>query len=885
MTSPAERYAAAKKRAHVESTLFGRFRKSYDFELDDFQADSCIALEQGRAVLVAAPTGAGKTIVGEFAAFLAVEHGMKCFYTTPIKALSNQKYAEFVETYGSQNVGLLTGDISINGEAAIVVMTTEVLRNMIYAGSNTLDELEYVVLDEVHYLGDKFRGPVWEEVIIHLPEQVTVVSLSATVSNAEEFGEWIESVRGRNETIVSETRPVPLWQHVMVGSTLYDLFEEDGEVSRELVRAGRNAERGSAKGFRRAYTPSRSEVVELLEAEGLLPGITFIFSRAGCEAAVRQILNSGIKLTTQEERARIRNVIQNRCSGLPPEDLGILGFLEWQDALERGVAAHHAGLIPIFKETVEELFQQGLIKVVFATETLALGINMPAKSVVLERLVKWNGEGHVDISPGEFTQLTGRAGRRGIDIEGHAVVLWADGQDGKSIAGLASTRTYPLRSAFQPTYNMSINLIERLGKDRARNSLETSFAQFQADKSVVGIARNIQRHEEGIRGFERSMECHLGNFSEYADLRSAIKRREQELTKRGSQARRAEVARSLETLKRGDVIVITGGRRAGLGIVLDPGVGVGFDGLRPSILTIDKHVARLSVQDFRDPVEVVARVKIASHFDARSSRGRKELAKELHGLQLEKQNKDRPSAEDDGELLHLRHEMRKHPCHNCEDREDHARWGERRNKALREIASLREQVSSRTNVIARKFDRICRVLDELEYLSDGSVTDKGLALRKIYSDFDLLTVICLENAIWDGLEPAELAAIASLFTYEGRGEDRLSPKMPSGRVRDVVVAVVREWSKLADIEARHSLPHAREIDAGFAQPIYRWALGNSLESVLKDCDISAGDFVRNTNQLIDFLGQIASLDLPISATARDAVGRLRRGVVANLGAL
>jgi len=527
MTSPAEKYAAAKKRAQVESTLFGRFRKSYDFELDDFQADSCISLEQGRAVLVAAPTGAGKTIVGEFAAFLAMEHGMKCFYTTPIKALSNQKYAEFVETYGNENVGLLTGDLSINGEASIVVMTTEVLRNMIYAGSSTLDELEYVVLDEVHYLGDKFRGPVWEEVIIHLPEQVTVVSLSATVSNAEEFGEWIESVRGRTETIVSETRPVPLWQHVMVGSTLYNLFEEDGEVNRELVRAGRNAQRGSAKGFRRAYTPSRSEVVALLEAEGLLPGITFIFSRAGCEAAVRQILNSGIKLTTQDERSRIRNVIQDKCAGLPPEDLGILGFLEWQDALERGVAAHHAGLIPVFKETVEELFQQGLIKVVFATETLALGINMPAKSVVLERLVKWNGEGHVDISPGEFTQLTGRAGRRGIDIEGHAVVLWADGQDGKSIAGLASTRTYPLRSAFQPTYNMSINLIERLGRDRARNSLETSFAQFQADKSVVGIARNIQRHEEGIRGFEKSMECHLGDFAEYANLRSAIKRREQ----------------------------------------------------------------------------------------------------------------------------------------------------------------------------------------------------------------------------------------------------------------------------------------------------------------------------------------------------------------------
>ena len=402
---------------------------------------------------------------------------------------------------------------------------------------------------------------------------------------------------------------------------------------------------------------------------------------------------------------------------------------------------------------------------------------------------------------------------------------------------------------------------------------------------MVGIARNIQRHDEGIRGFERSMECHLGDFSEYANLRSSIKQREQELTKRGSQARRAEVARSLELLKRGDVIIISAGRRAGFGIVLDPGVGVGFDGLRPSILTIDKHVARLSLQDFRDPVEVVARLKIPGHFDPRSSRGRKDLAKELHGLQLEKRSKERPSAEDDAELLHLRHEMRKHDCHNCPDREDHARWGERRNKAMKEIALLRDQVSTRTHVIARKFDRICRVLEELEYLHEGVVTEKGLALRKIYSDFDLLTVVCLEKGLWDDLDSAELAAVASLFTYEGRGEDRLSPKMPSGRVRDVVVSVVREWANLGDVEARHSLPHAREIDAGFAHPIYRWALGNSLEGVLRECDISAGDFVRNTNQLIDFLGQISSLDLPVSRNAKEAIGRLRRGVVANLALL
>lgn len=535
--TPAERYARAKKRtAHP---LTNDFIAQFDFGFDDFQIAACHAVEEGRGVLVAAPTGAGKTVVGEFAAFSSLARGKKCFYTTPIKALSNQKFHEFVERFGEDRVGLLTGDTNINSDAEIMVMTTEVLRNMLYANSSTLLNLGAVVMDEVHYLADKFRGAVWEEVLIHLMESVQVISLSATVSNAEEFGEWLGEVRGHTDVIVSEVRPIPLYQHVMIGNRLIDLFSEPGRVNPEILGLERQA-------LRRVRTPrhrgdrfgqdqdrlSRDEVIEKLQRENLLPAITFIFSRAGCDAAVKQCLQAGIKLTNAEERIEIMNTATSYNQNIAEEDLEVLGYREWLMALERGIAAHHAGLLPSFKAAVEDLFQRGLVKAVFATETLALGINMPARTVVLEKLTKWNGEGHVSITPGEYTQLTGRAGRRGIDIEGNAVVLWSPTVDSATAAGLASTRTYPLRSSFTPSYNMSINLIARFGRDRARTSLESSFAQFQADRAVVGLVKQIRKNDLAASEQLESAVCHLGNFEEYARIRMEIKDTERLLSKR-----------------------------------------------------------------------------------------------------------------------------------------------------------------------------------------------------------------------------------------------------------------------------------------------------------------------------------------------------------------
>ena len=567
--SPAERYAASRARARTPELT--RFEQRLDIGLDDFQREACRTLEEGRSVLVAAPTGAGKTIVAEFAVHLALtEKRAKVFYTTPMKALSNQKYSELAATHGSENVGLLTGDTNINSSARIVVMTTEVLRNMLYADSDLLTDLAYVVMDEVHYLADRFRGAVWEEVIIHLPRVVRMVSLSATVSNAEEFGDWLQAVRGDTDVIVSERRPVPLEQHVLVKGKLVELFDgaqspdAPPRVNPELVRLASAGSRGAGtfrgpqrgRGQRQGDAfrdrVSRSEVVRLLGDRHLLPAIFFVFSRVGCDQAVEQVLRSDVVLTERWERDEIRHIVEERCAGLRDEDLGVLGYYAWLDGLERGVAAHHAGMIPTFKEVVEELFQRKLLRVVFATETLALGVNMPARTVVLEKLEKFNGEARVPITPGEYTQLTGRAGRRGIDVEGHSVIQWVAGLDPQAVASLASRRSYPLNSSFRPTYNMAVNLIEQFGRDRTREILESSFAQFQADRAVVDLARKIREQEKSLAGYAEAMTCHLGDFAEYAGIRREVSdlERKQARVQEGSRGERERRQRRITELRR-----------------------------------------------------------------------------------------------------------------------------------------------------------------------------------------------------------------------------------------------------------------------------------------------------------------------------------------------
>ncbi|MDN5893408.1 MAG: DEAD/DEAH box helicase [Nocardioides sp.] len=894
--------------------IYAAFTELYDFPLDDFQRRACLEVEDGKGVLVAAPTGSGKTIVGEFAVHLALETGRKCFYTTPIKALSNQKYADLVARYGADQVGLLTGDNTINGEAPIVVMTTEVLRNMLYAASRTLVGLGFVVMDEVHYLADRARGAVWEEVIIHLPDSVSVVSLSATVSNAEEFGEWLATVRGDTSTIVEEKRPVPLFQHVMVGKKLHDLFDDEEAlaqagfaqegalVNKDLLKVARddwastrfkdrrdkkgNRGRGSRPQGRRLYQPTRFDMISRLDAEGLLPAIVFIFSRVGCDAAVTQCLNANLRLTTDAERREIRAFVEEKCRHLPDEDLQVLGYPEFLEGLMRGVAAHHAGMLPTFKECVEELYLRGLCRAVFATETLALGINMPARTVVIEKLSKWNGEAHVDLTPGQYTQLTGRAGRRGLDVEGHGVVLWQQGMNPKEVAGLASTRTYPLRSSFRPSYNMAVNLVHQFGRERSRELLESSFAQFQADKAVVGLARKLRKSQDALDGYAEAATCDRGDFMEYAALRRRISDAEKNAAKSRRYDRQVEAVQSLERLKIGDVIEIPAGKFAGLAVVVDPGLG--GDAPRPFVVTAERQARRLNLGDFPTAVEPITRIRIPKSFSGRNPQMRRDLASTLrertHGLTPPPSSKGPGKGDrESDEIAQLRREMKAHPCHECPDREDHARWGERWFKLDRDTKTLKRRVEQRTNTIARQFDRVCEVLTILEYLEGDSVTERGSHLRRIYSDMDLVASEAIRQGLWAHLDPSELAAVLSAMVFEARRpDDARSPRIPGDRIKQALRDLVHLWSDLDELERGQHLDFLREPDAGFVWAAYRWAEGDALDDVIGVIDLSAGDFVRVMKQLVDLCLQIgdAAAGTPLRKTARQAAERLRRGVVA-----
>ncbi|MBC9935428.1 MULTISPECIES: DEAD/DEAH box helicase [unclassified Leucobacter] len=809
----------------VEHPALAAYEARIRFPLDAFQRAACESLEEGRSVLVAAPTGAGKTAIAEFSVALARrERDARVFYTAPIKALSNQKFHELAQEYGEDQVGLLTGDVNIRGDAPIVVMTTEVLRNMIYADSTALADLAFVILDEVHFLGDRFRGAVWEEIILHLPCHVRLVSLSATVSNAEEFGDWMHAIRGDTDVIVSEHRPVPLYQHVLTKRALLPLIvDREGELSThgrlnpEVIRLGGHggsSERGGRGGFddrgrrgrggrQRGHAPqrhstgriSRADIVRALDETELTPAIVFIFSRNGCDQAVRQALYEGIRLTTREERDEIRDVAQAAVAELSDEDLAVLGYHEWLSGLERGIAAHHAGLIPVFKSVVETLFQRRLVKAVFATETLALGINMPARSVVIEQLEKFNGERRAPLTTGEYTQLTGRAGRRGIDTEGHAVVVWSDAVDPEALAHLASKRSTPMKSSFRPTYNMSVNLLDRVGITAARSLLEQSFAQFQADRSVVDIARQVRAAEESLAGYESSMHCELGDFLEYAKLR-----------------------RDLESIERGETAVRGAGGRRGSG------------------------------SDRRERVS-----------------------------QLRRQLQQHPCASCPDLRAHERWAGRWFGLKRTTEQQ------------VREIRSRTGTIARTFDrVVDLLLERgyLSRAVTASGESESITVEPWGAVLRRVYGERDLLVAECLRRASWNGIDAAGLAALSCALTYEPRRDDEnADPELPRGSFREAFAQTLTIWAELDDLEERHRLPRTQLPHAGLALAMHGWAKGDSLATTLERSDLGVGDFVRWSKQTIDLLDQIAQASLsvdaasPMAALARDAKLLVRRGIV------
>lgn len=926
--------------------------------LDDFQVAGCEAVEEGHGVLVCAPTGAGKTIVGEFAVSLALSQGTKCFYTTPIKALSNQKYHDLVAEHGERAVGLLTGDVSINGNAEIVVMTTEVLRNMIYADSTALHRLTHVVMDEIHFLADASRGAVWEEVILNLDESVSIIGLSATVSNSEEFGDWLSTVRGDTRIIVSEHRPVPLDQWMLLGRKIFPMFEpgSGGQVNSELARRIARLESGSSeegrddykagKGFRaRArqqgrdgrdgrddkdgrghghggrsgaprpqdrYRPlGRPEVLQILQGQNMLPAITFIFSRAGCEGALYQCLRSRMSLTTPEEAEEIKAIVDAGVEGIPEEDLQVLNFRQWRQALSRGFAAHHAGMLPAFRHIVEDLFVKGLVRAVFATETLALGINMPARTIVLEKLIKFNGEAHVDLTPGQYTQLTGRAGRRGIDTIGNAVVMWAPAMDPRQVAGLASTRTYPLISTFEPGYNMAINLLGMLGYQESLRLLEKSFAQFQADGSVVEETREIERAEHRVRDLRAQLNQLIEMLAppapddddaadmllDYIDLRRELTEEERKSVESKTHERSKEVVKILGKLQIGDVIALAGKKHPTLAVVATP-VNQTTDP-RPWITTETGWSGRIDASGIENPPIVIGHMKLPRSVQKSPRRNAKFVQDQFRRQYFDrpKRMKMKPRSRPNPQVGFLRDAIRLHPVHEwpATDREQLAGLAQKLARRERDLKRLTNTVERATDTLGKTFERIVDLLAQMDYVEfEGLgedrtpvITDEGQRLALIHNECDLLVAQCLKRGVWDDLDPAELAGVVSMCSFENRKETSGSPEAATDRMAEAMNATLRIYTELTADEQLHKLPLTRQPEPGFSLALHQWAAGAPLGYCMSaaaesGADLTPGDFVRHCRQAVDLLQQVAKTAYTdeLKANARRAVDAIQRGVVA-----
>jgi ATP-dependent RNA helicase HelY len=870
-------------------TTRAEFVARYPFPLDRFQAESFDALDRGDHVVVAVPTGSGKTVVAEYGIELARNAGMRAFYTAPIKALSNQKFRDLGRIHGDDAVGLLTGDNAINADAPIVVMTTEVLRNMIYGRSRQLGDLGLVVLDEVHFLQDSYRGPVWEEVMIHLPQHVRLVCLSATVSNVEELAEWITTVRGPTAAIVERRRPVRLDNEYLVADRTNDRLRMlpvfvDGGVNRDAVQLDQSAVRGRfaggrdrnrrrdelAPGRRVLAPPGRVETLELLQRRGLLPAIYFIFSRAQCDAAAGACLDAGLVLTSDDERAAIQAIADARLGGLDAADLDVLGYRRFLSQLECGIAAHHAGMVPPMKEVVEACFVEGLAKVVFATETLAVGINMPARTVVIEKLTKFTGEHHERLTPGEYTQLTGRAGRRGIDDLGTAVVLWSPFVRFDEVAELAGSTTFHLRSAFRPTYNMAANLIRTYSSDEAHHLLNLSFAQFQADRDVVRLEARLERRRAALGDLRERSRSTYGDIEEYRRLRAAQDPRS------AGEPRRSAVDAALAALGPGTVIAIPTGIARGTAVVV--ATASRKAGLRLTVITKSAKSAYVSREDFEVPPVVLGVVALPPHPAPNRKEYRNDVARRLRRAALRTPpNTGRP---------HDRPPAGTHPVERDPELRAKLATAGQAARIEQEIADLERRVGSKHASLAGQFDRVLDVLGTYDYIDRRAwrLTERGEMLARTFHECDLLVTEVVGSGVLDGLGPADLAALVSMLVYEHRSSDAPPAAwFSSGDVRSRARQVMAISEDLRANERAVGLDEHRPPDPTFAAVAHAWVAGESFAEVVADEELTGGDFVRTTKQLIDLLRQIALIapDPATRSAAAEAGVAAFRGVVAD----
>jgi ATP-dependent RNA helicase HelY len=917
-----------------------QFAVIYPFPLDEFQRDAIRTLIRGDSVMVAAPTGTGKTVVAEYGVYDAFKRTGRVLYTTPIKALSNQKFRDLRALYGDE-VGLLTGDVSENRDARVVVMTTEVLRNMLLQTPWDLDLVDCIIFDEIHYLADQERGTTWEESIILCPEHIRLICLSATVSNAGEIAAWISRTHRPIRLITHTVRAVPLSLYYFVDGKLHETIDQHGELVRDFPHTGgelkRQAGRSGPHGRRLAERatgdmeePQPREIIDALAAKEMLPAIYFLFSRNDCQTFAERLAVMRPHLVNPVQGAQIEQTLASYLSALRPEDRDLDQVQLIASLARKGIGFHHAGLLPVLKQLVEVLFSRGLMQVVFATDTLALGVNMPARSVIIGRMTKWDGRRRRVLTPNEFQQMAGRAGRRGMDAFGHVIVPYSPWISFRDTLAIATGPLDPVRSAFAVRYNTVLNLWDPPHGDRVRNMLQQSLAQFQTSQRIRLLENDIVEVAGDIVGVSKG--CLIGLdggdelLEDYRVLNATLttaQHKERRAKERLAQVDRARTAApwpepGRQALRRAfrtaPIGLLAHHREHGWGVYLgrgaQGGVGIFLFGrtiqLVPEYRQIDylsdNKIVRVpeglidppgTVSDATELVpknEIVNLWRRVKRLDlprldeiALAHRVKEEtrLAAEMEHLQHD--------LDDAGaQVISIQQVREEHPCHRCPVRKEHR-------DALVQIERLEKERRALEEILAREVDAeearirgvlrgIRDVLHRFGYLHRGYPTAKADMLADIFDNDGLILCEMIDRRMLGRLAPEDLAEVFSWFSFDRDFRYSNHYTLPQElvlfrrRLEDLEHAVLGE-------ERDNGLFISQGHNPSFYGAARDWCRGATMVDISETIELSEGDLVLTFNKTIDLMRQVREMladvmpEHPLRAPLHEAERLLRRGIV------
>ncbi|MDZ8055182.1 MAG: DEAD/DEAH box helicase [Aulosira sp. ZfuVER01] len=844
----------------------------FPFNLDQFQEDAIASLNAGRSVVVCAPTGSGKTLVGEYAIYRALARGKRVFYTTPLKALSNQKLRDFREKFGFDLVGLLTGDASINRDAPIIVMTTEIFRNMLYGTpigqiGISLVDVEAVVLDECHYMNDRQRGTVWEESIIYCPREVQLVALSATVANSDQLTDWLNRVHGPTDLIYSDFRPVPLEFHFCNPKGLFPLLNDSkNKINPRLANRGKRRQGDKGKGGR-PEAPGIIYTLSQLQQRDMLPAIYFIFSRRGCDKAVAEV--GDLWLVNNDESQVLRRQIDDFLTRNP--EAGRSGQIA---PLYRGIAAHHAGILPAWKVLVEELFQQGLIKVVFATETLAAGINMPARTTVISTLSKRTDTGHRLLNASEFLQMAGRAGRRGMDLQGHVVTVQTPFEGSKEAAYLATSKPDPLVSQFTPSYGMVLNLLQTHTLEETRELIERSFGQYMATlhlrpnyEEIAELQAQLEQLQEQIDAVDEN------ELAVYEKLRQRLKVERQLLKTLQHQAqedRKEQLGMLLGFAVSGTLLSLKGKNItvpspiAAVLVGKSPGseqspylVCLGRDNrwyvaTTEDIVDLYAELPRIDVPpEIIPPPDLLFKPGQIRRGDEQTATIAQQIPESGEPLYMSPE-----VAEQLSRMTAVQEQLEAHPVYKSGNAASIFKRKARYVELEAELQLLQEQVEQQSQHHWEEFLNLIEILQHFGCLDNLVPTALGQVAAAIRGENELWLGLVFASGELNNLDPHHLAAaVAALVTETPRPDSKVRFDL-SNQVVDALAKLRGIRRQMFQMQRRYNVALPIWLEFELIALVEQWALGVEWTELCENTTLDEGDVVRILRRTLDLLSQI-----------------------------